>query len=101
MLPRLRFWVALGLALVIVLGGFAAGHISANWANFARAGALLVILGAVMTAWDSLKAGNSPFLLLKHVLSRERMPSETLGLILMVLGTVIWAFGDLVRLIAH
>jgi hypothetical protein len=38
--------------------------------------------------------------LFRHVLSRERMPSETLGLCLIVLGTVIWAFGDLVGRLA-
>jgi hypothetical protein len=34
------------------------------------------------------------------VLSRERTPSETPVLCLIVLGTVIWAFGDLVGRLA-
>ena len=38
--------------------------------------------------------------LLRHVLSRERMRPETLGLCLIVLGTLIWAFGDLAGQIA-
>ncbi|MGH6897168.1 MAG: hypothetical protein ACREJ5_11575 [Geminicoccaceae bacterium] len=56
---------------------------------------MIVIIGALVTAWDWLRAGNNFVPLLRHVLSRERMPPETLGLCLIVLGTLIWALGDL------
>ena len=46
-------------------------------------------------------AGNKLVPLLRHVLSRERMPPETLGLCLIVLGTLIWAFGDLAGRLAR
>ena len=61
---------------------------------------MIVIIGALVTAWDWLRAGNSLVPLLRHVLSRERMPPETLGLCLIVLGTLIGAFGDLAGQIA-
>ena len=96
MLPRPQFWIALGAAgLTAALGVYASDR-AGDWINFARSGAVIVIIGALVTAWDSLRAGNSLVLLLRHVLSRERMPSQTLGLCLIVLGTLIWAFGDLV-----
>jgi drug/metabolite transporter (DMT)-like permease len=56
---------------------------------------VIVIIGVLVTTWDSLRAGNSPMRLLRHVLSSERMPLQTVGLCLIVLGTLIWAFGDL------
>jgi drug/metabolite transporter (DMT)-like permease len=66
-----------------------------DWINFARSGAVIVIIGALVTAWDWLRAGNNLVPLLRHAPSRERMPPETLGLCLIVLSTLIWAFGDL------
>jgi drug/metabolite transporter (DMT)-like permease len=95
MVPRLRFWNALGAAALVAALGVYASSRTGDWINFARSGAVIVIIGALITAWDSLRAGNRPMLLLRHVFSRERMPSETLGLCLIVVGTLIWAFGDL------
>jgi drug/metabolite transporter (DMT)-like permease len=66
-----------------------------DWIHFARSGVVVVIIGALVTAWDSLRAGNSLMLVLHHAFSRERTPSQTLGLCLIVLGTLIWAFGGL------
>lgn len=97
MTPRPRFWIALVVAALALGLGLYAARQSANWAHFARSGAVLVILGAVLTAWDSLAAGGGPLAEVRRVLSRERKPSETLGLTMMVVGTLIWAFGDLVR----
>ena len=59
-----------------------------------------MIIGAVVTPRDSLRAGNGLKPMLHHLFSRERMPSQTLGLCLMVLGTLIWAFGDPFRRLA-
>lgn len=85
--------------MLVVVAGLYLGHRYADWTHFARSGAILVILGAVLTTWDGLRAGNNVMFMLKHALSRDRMPSETLGLGLMVVGTLIWALGDLVSLI--
>jgi drug/metabolite transporter (DMT)-like permease len=95
MVLRLRFWNALGAAALVAALGVYASSQTGDWANFARSGAVIVIIGAVVTAWDWLRAGKSPMLLLRHVFSRERMPSQGLGLCLIVVGTLIWAFGDL------
>jgi hypothetical protein len=62
---------------------------------------VIVIIGALLTAWEWLRAGNSLLPLLRHVLSRERISSEALGLFLIVAGTLIWAFGDLAGELAH
>lgn len=99
MAPRPRFWIALLGALAIVAGGLYLGERYDDWTHFARSGAVLVILGAVLTAWDHLKAGTNVILMVKTAVSRDRMPSETLGLALMVVGTLIWALGDLVGLV--
>ncbi|MGH6904984.1 MAG: hypothetical protein ACREIR_19845 [Geminicoccaceae bacterium] len=75
--------------------GVYASNRTGDWTSFARSGAVIVIIGALVTAWDWLRAGNDFIPLRRHVLSRERMPPDTLGLCLIVLGTLIWAFGDL------
>lgn len=93
---RPRFWVASGLAGLTVGAGLYVAWRSGNWLHFARSGAVLVILGAVLAALDSLQGGGIRGEL-RRILSPDRKPSETLGLGLMVLGTLIWAFGDLVR----
>lgn len=98
--PRPRFWLALFLAFATIGIGLYAARATGEWAHFARSGAVLVILGAVFAAFDSLAAGNNPFAILKRTLSRDRMPSETLGLALMVVGTLIWGFGDLAPRVA-
>ncbi|HSA80733.1 MAG TPA: hypothetical protein VLE23_07900, partial [Geminicoccaceae bacterium] len=90
-----RFWLALGAAGLAAGAGVYASAGTDDWSAFARSGAVIVIIGALLTTWDSIVAGNNPLRLFRHVLSRERMPSETLGLCLIVLGTLIWAFGDL------
>lgn len=99
-MPRLRLAVAIGAAVLAAAVGVYASTRSGEWLHFARSGAVIVIIGAVVTAWDWLRAGNSLVQLLRHALSRERMPSETVGLALIVLGTLIWAFGDLVGRLA-
>ena len=99
-MPRRRLWLALGAAGLAAAVGAYASIRAGDWINFARAGAVIVIIGALVTAWDWLRAGNNLMLLLHHLFSRERLPSETLGLCLIVLGTLIWAFGDLAGQIA-
>jgi hypothetical protein len=95
MVLRLRFWIGLGAAGLAAAAGAYASTRTGDWSNFARSGAVIVIIGALVTTWDSLRAGNSLMLMLAHLFSPERMPSQTLGLCLIVLGTLIWAFGDL------
>ena len=95
MATRRRFGLAAGAAGLPAAAGVYASAGTEDWSGFARSGAVIVIIGALLTTWDSLRAGNSPRRLLRHVFSRERMPSETLGMCLIVLGTLIWAFGDL------
>ncbi len=98
--PKPRFWIALAAALAALTAGALWGQRSGDWSNFARSGAVLVIIGAVITAYDYLRAGSSVLMMVKHLLSRDRPPSETLGLALMVIGTIIWAFGDLAKYVA-
>jgi hypothetical protein len=95
MVPRLRFWNALGAAVLAAALGVYVSSQTGDWTSFARSGAVIVVIGAVVAAWDSLRAGNGLVPLLRHLSSRERLPSETLGLCLIVAGTLIWAFGDL------
>ncbi len=95
MAPRPRFWVALAASMAPAAIGVAVSLKSGEWTAFARSGAVIVIIGAVVAAWDSLASGRGILAMVRHVLSRERMPSETEGMVLMMLGTVIWAFGDL------
>ena len=91
MTPRRRFRVALAASLAAAVGVTVALR-AGQWSAFACAGA--VIIGAVNAAWDSLKAGRGLGAMIRHVLSPARMPSETEGLALMVLGTLIRALGD-------
>ena len=101
MAPRPRFWVALAASTAAAAGGVAMSLITGHWTAFARSGAIIVIIGGVVAAWDSLAAGRGVVALVRHVLSRDRMPSETEGLALMVLGTLIWAFGDLAGVLVN
>jgi hypothetical protein len=98
MSPRPRFWVALAASTTAAAIGITISLDTGNWTAFARSGAVIVIIGAVVAGWDSLAAGRGVLAMFRHVLSRDRMPSETEGLALMVLGTLIWAFGDLAGL---
>lgn len=100
MSPRPRFWIALAASVTAAAVGVAISRQTGNWTAFARAGAIIVIIGATVAAWDSFAAGRGIQAMVRHVLSRDRMPSETEGLVLMALGTLIWAFGDLVGMVA-
>lgn len=95
MIPRLRFWTALLASIAALAAGVFMSRRTGDWTWLSRTGALVVIIGAVVAAWDSIRAGNSALLFARHLFSKERMPSESLGLALMVLGTLTWAFGDL------
>jgi membrane-anchored protein YejM (alkaline phosphatase superfamily) len=93
---RRRFTFGLAAALLaLVLGIVAAGR-SGDWADFARAGAVIAVIGALVTAWESLREDEGLLGVLRRIVSRERRSTETLGLCLMVAGALIWAFGDLV-----
>jgi hypothetical protein len=90
----LRFWNALGAAaLVAGLGVYAAG-VTGEWANFARSGAVITLIGAVVAAWDAVRAGDGLMTLLRRLASRERTRFETLGLGLIAIGALIWTFGE-------
>lgn len=99
MSPRPRFWVALVASTASAAVGVAVSRETGDWNVFARSGAVIVIVGAVVAAWDSLQTGQGVLGMVRRVLSRDRMPSETEGLALMVIGTLIWAFGDLAGLV--
>lgn len=98
MSPRPRFWVALAASSTAAAIGVAVSLDTGNWTAFSRSGAVIVIIGAVAAGWDSLRSGQGVLGMVRRVMSRDRMPSETEGLALMVIGTLIWAFGDLAGL---
>jgi len=98
MSPRPRFWVALSASAAAAAVGVAISLENGDWTAFARSGAIIVIIGAVVATWDSLRSGLGVLDMVRRVFSRDRMPSETEGLVLMVLGTLIWSFGDLAGL---
>ena len=93
--PKPRFWLTLIAAMAAAGVGVYAAKTTGDWVNFARSGAVIVIIGAIATAFDVLRSGNNPLMFLSRWFSPDRLPSETLGLILLVLGTLIWSFGDL------
>lgn len=98
MSPRPRFWVALAASTATAAIGVSVSLDTGNWTAFSRSGAVIVIIGAAAAAWDSLQSGQGVLGMVRRVMSRDRMPSETEGLALMVIGTLIWAFGDLAGL---
>ena len=100
-MSRPRFWVALTASTTAAAIGVAASLDTGHWTNFARSGAVIVIIGAVVATWDSLQSGEGVLGMARRVFSRGRKPSETEGLVQMVVGTLIWAFGDLAGLAAN
>jgi membrane-anchored protein YejM (alkaline phosphatase superfamily) len=93
---RRRFVFGLAAALLALVLGVAAALRSGDWSEFARAGAVMVVIGALVTAWESLREDEGVLGALRRIVSRQRRSTETLGLCLMIAGTLIWAFGDLV-----
>ena len=94
------------LAVVVVGGSFALNFTTDAWHWFQRSGALLVSIGAILSTRHLLRG------MLTAILE-ERKPSETfasdrralsdsdlatcfVGLWVVGLGTIIWAYGDLV-----
>jgi membrane-anchored protein YejM (alkaline phosphatase superfamily) len=93
---RRRFVFGLAAALLALVLGVAAALRSGDWSEFARAGAVMVVIGALVTAWESLREDEGVLGALRRIVSRQRRSTETLGLCLMIAGILIWAFGDLV-----
>lgn len=96
-MPQRRFWTGLiggGLALGV---GVALSLADGDWTNLARAGAVMVALGALLAAWETLASGNSMLRHLMSYFSRERLPSETLAFLLLFFGTLLWGFADLLN----
>lgn len=96
MTSRRRFVFGLAAALLALALGLVAALRSGDWSDFARAGAVIVVIGALVTAWESLREDEGVLAALRRIVSRQRRSTETLGLCLIVAGTLIWAFGDLV-----
>lgn len=103
-----------GLTGAVLAAGLAASVATADWTHFPRAGAVVVLLGIVLTSRKVLIARNDLLNLLNEMaeadgttrtarlrafkqLQRDldRQLLERAGLAQLVLGTLVWAFGDL------
>ena len=92
-------------AIVFVGGSFALSFTTDAWHWFQRSGALLVSVGAILstrhllrgmlTAMLEQRKPSETFASDRHVLSDSDLATCFVGLWVVALGTIIWAYGDL------
>lgn len=113
-------WLTTTTIFLLVLGVFIAGtsfltsYYTGQWHWFQRSGALLVSIGAILSTRRLLRVGldgliqKSTYFELAASIERDRGDTETLetkrdlvsaywGFAVVGLGTVIWAYGDLIE----
>lgn len=81
---------AFSLSVVIIFISYSISEYLNDWTWFARSGSLLVCIGILTTAYDikgRLKLSNAP-----HIYKSQTMILEVA---ILVVGTLIWGFGDL------
>lgn len=88
-----------GVTLVLGIASLGAGlwlsTTNGDWTWFSRSGAVMVVLGAYYTTFTAMTTGEIMRHWLHQIVRFERPPREKLGFVMIVLGTLIWAFGDL------
>ena len=94
MLGRLTLTAVFSVVAVIL--GLWASYTTGNGSWLARSGAVIVILGAISVSRGLFRHESGLKYLLEQMFTRDGLSREKVGLILMIIGTLIWAFGDLV-----
>jgi hypothetical protein len=101
-----------GISLVIVIGSFVVSVCSRQWHWFSRSGAILTVSGMILTVRPIIRLGLKGLLEEQSVINCGGVtpaPEETkaenqrkldaksslVGLFLLVIGAVIWGYGDL------
>lgn len=114
---------ALLLSVVVITGGMWFSIELMDWSWFSRSGSLIVIIGILLTSSQIIENSrklkirrshhelnfNRDFAddINKHTLKRSRDLDENIwenglrGLYLLVCGTLIWGFGDLIGIFLH
>ena len=109
---------ALLLSVIVIVGGIWFSLKLMDWSWFARSGSLIVVIGILLTSSQIIENSrklkirrshhdnnfNRDFAddIKKHTLERSRSLDENIwenglrGLYLLVSGTLIWGFGDLI-----
>jgi hypothetical protein len=108
--PRLIGFVGLAIALASAIASVLTGE----WHWFQRSGAMLVLCGAILSARELMRKEPKQLIreeLAEDGISQQQLPQSTIedrrqtvldvlsakfGIRMMVVGTVIWAYGDLV-----
>lgn len=93
------------LSFIICFGAMVYSASSWQWHWFARSGALMVVAGVYLTGSQLVESGrrvrspsseeDEPEIIPLYKDNHSRWYGEYSGLILLVLGTLIWGFGDL------
>jgi hypothetical protein len=117
---KIKFYF--GSSILVLIVGILISLITSNWLWFSRSGSILVVIGVLMTAYDiesSLK--NTKFLefILKEMEARKKYVTNDekefvtehlesritsvfggffkfLEIKILIIGTLVWGFGDLV-----
>jgi len=84
------------LSAFALIVGFYLSLTTGHGSWFSRSGALIVILGAVQASGRVFSHESSLRYSLERVFTRDGLNSEKVSLILIIVGTMVWAFGDLV-----
>ena len=114
----LRTWVIVSLALFLLIGSYSYATISEQSLWFGRAGSATTILGLLLTIKHTILAGSRDIHKIimekKHYavwapdresdvykedmkFAKHVLRDEYTGLIVTVIGTIVWGYGDLIH----
>jgi hypothetical protein len=114
----LNTWVLAGLALIVLATSFCVATVISESHWFSRAGAVTTILGLLLTIKHNVLSSSrdihvvvmekchyanwapdrsSPSYQKDMEMARRVMKDEYIGLILTVVGTIVWAYGDFIH----
>lgn len=111
--PLSNIWFVVGAAALAVVISFAASFVTSKWHWFGRSGAIITMAGVILSVRPLVRMGFSEWFRSLTVIDcghLEPTPEEIeaerqskldatgshIGVYMAVIGTVIWAYGDLI-----
>jgi hypothetical protein len=108
-----NIWLIVGLAALIVIISMLASYFTCKWHWFGRSGAIMTMMGVFLTARPLIRLGLTEWFRSQSEIDGGRFVAtpedieadwqtkldakvNIIGVVMAVVGTLIWAYGDLI-----